>query len=69
MTSQMTIGRKLLASFIGMLLMVFGLAYSSLRAIGGLGTAVNDATGPLLHESDLAGIINETNAEMRAAVH
>jgi len=40
MTSQMTIGRKLMISFVGMLLMVFGLAYSSLRAIGGGGDGV-----------------------------
>jgi len=33
-----------------------------------VGTALNDATSPVLHKSNLAGIINETNAEMRAAV-
>jgi methyl-accepting chemotaxis protein/methyl-accepting chemotaxis protein-1 (serine sensor receptor) len=68
MTSQMTIGRKLAISFVGMLLMLLGLAYSSLTVIGDLQAELTQSTGPILRESHLAGVIAETNAEMRAGV-
>src|SRR6185295_17488483 len=68
MKSKMTIGNKLIISFALMLLLVFGLAYSSLSAVGSLGEQLGEATGRLLHKSDLAGQIAEMNADMRATL-
>ena len=43
MTSQMTIGKKLMLSFGGMLAVVLGLAYTSLSSISGLGADLDEA--------------------------
>jgi methyl-accepting chemotaxis protein len=68
MTSKMTIGKKLMISFGGMLAIALALAYSSLSSIGTLGEELNSSTGPTLRKSDLAGEIGEANAELRTAI-
>src|SRR5690242_14732710 len=68
MTSHITIGQKLIISFGGMLLLLLGMAYSSLTAIGSLGTQLAESTGKTIKKADLAGQITEANSEMRAAV-
>src|SRR5436309_11309848 len=68
MTSHITIGQKLIISFGGMLLLLLGMAYSSLTAIGSLGTQLAESTGKTMQKAELSGRIVGANSEMRAAV-
>ena len=55
MTSQMTISKKLMLSFGGMLTVVMGLAYTSLSSISGLGADLSEAMNSEAKKLDLTG--------------
>ncbi|MGE5647629.1 MAG: methyl-accepting chemotaxis protein [Acidobacteriota bacterium] len=64
----MTIGKKLFASFGALLALMLVLSYTSLNAIGVLGGHIDDVANRTAKKVLLAGEINTSVADMRAAV-
>lgn len=67
MKSQMTIGKKLMLCFGGLLVLVFGLAYSSLSAVDTLSDALGTALNQTTKKTELAGQIETSGAYLRNA--
>jgi len=65
MTSQMTIGKKLMLSFAGVVLMVLGLAYSSLRSIGSLVNSLDTAVNNTAKKVEIAEQLDCAAAYLR----
>ncbi len=64
---KMTIGKKLMLSFGGMLAVVLGLAYSSLSSISSLSGALNEAVNSEAKKLDLTGQLLRDLTDMDAA--
>ena len=67
MKSRMTIGKKLTLCFGGMLALVLGLGYSSVSSVRVLSTELDEAVNKTARKTELAGQIQTTVSEMRAA--
>ncbi|MCX6629581.1 MAG: methyl-accepting chemotaxis protein [Candidatus Solibacter sp.] len=67
MRSQMTIGKKLMLSFGGMLVVVLGLAYSSLSSISSLGAELREVVSLEAKKLDLTGQLPRDLTDMDAA--
>ena len=66
MSSKMTIGKKLMMCFGGVLVLVMGLAYSSLSSVGALGTALDQAVNKTAKKTEMIGQVQTAVSEMRA---
>jgi len=66
MTSQMTIGKKLMMCFGGVLVLVMGLAYSSLSSVGALGKALDQAVNKTAKKTEMIGQVQTAVSDMRA---
>jgi len=66
MTNEITIGKKLMVGFGGMLAMVVGLAYSSLASISSLNRELDTALNRTARKTELAVLIEASNADLRA---
>src|SRR5579872_6556214 len=66
MRSRMTIGRKLMLSFGGMLSLVLGLGYSSLSSIGTLSQELDTAANKTAVKTQLTGKMQVAITNMRA---
>ena len=66
MASQMTIGKKLMMCFGGVLVLVMGLAYSSLSSVGALGTALDQAVNKTAKKTEMIGQVQTAVSDMRA---
>ena len=65
MTSQMTIGKKLMLAFGVVLALVLGLAYSSLSSIGSLGKELDHVATVQARKTELIGQIDTATSDMR----
>jgi methyl-accepting chemotaxis protein/methyl-accepting chemotaxis protein-1 (serine sensor receptor) len=66
MTSQMTIGKKLMLAFGIMLALVIGLGYSSLSSVGNLAAELDKSANKTAKKTEMAGQMHVAVIEMRA---
>src|SRR5215471_8454768 len=64
----MTIGKKLMISFGGLLALMVALSYASLSSIGTLGSYLDEAANKTARKVELSGQIQTSVARMRAEV-